>query len=175
RDEPSALEKRLAAMLDELYSAPAACPRAATQVHTRGRGFVDLELRLESGELVRDLVLWIEVKHGAPVHGDQLSVYEQDLRDSVTAGAGRQLIVLAPRQSLPDERAVPTDVPVVTWQALARELQAWAAEHRPQQPTRFLLDECLTYLDEERLMDRGEFTAEMAQAIALREIASDTI
>jgi hypothetical protein len=175
-EELAAIDEQLTAMYVALCDTPAARATTTTQVSTHSGRYVDLALRveLEPGNPSRDLLIWVEVKHGAPVHGDQLFAYERDIM-AMPAGSGRLVVVVAPRQAPPREQDLPSNIPLVTWQSIARRIETWAAAQEMEQPARFLLDEYLRYLREERLMDRNKFTVEMAQAIAWRDIANDTI
>lgn len=82
----------------------------------RGGRIVDLELRLACDPLrrARDLIVWVEIKHGADISGDQLDAY-LNLVDQ-EPGVVRTVIVLAPSQSPPSAALVPDAVAVAFWQ-----------------------------------------------------------
>ena len=120
-------------------------PQIRTQVSTASGGYVDLEVRLR--DMLRpelDQLLWIEVKHGAPLHGDQLAVYERDIP------CGGIVLVVAPLQSMPDH--VPPHIPVIPWQRLADVVQARCLAETSGSSERFILTAYADYLVEENLM-----------------------
>ena len=120
-------------------------PIVTTQRSTVSGKFVDLELRF-SGE--RPLLLWVEVKHGADLHGDQLESYWTDINGE-TFGE-RQLVLLAPRQSMP---AAGENVVAIEWQDVARRLTVFARRAEIDAVDRWLVNELVTYLKEEGLAD----------------------
>jgi hypothetical protein len=121
--------------------------RVRTQVGTASGRFVDLEIRLCEDVLRAelDVIFWVEVKHGAPVHGDQLEVYELDVPGDGT------VLVVAPLQSMPD--AVPPRTPVIPWQRLADVVRARARRAAAGTQDAFVLNAFADYLKEENLMD----------------------
>lgn len=129
-----------------------------TQCFT-GRGkFVDLELRFARGNKPpsRDIIVWVEVKHGSDTHEFQLDNYLMDLRD---AGVGDAAVVLlAPRALYRVPRDRPKGVPLCTWQRTADVCRRWVSD-ADDDVARFLVGELLVFLEEEKLMD-AEFTAE---------------
>lgn len=138
-----------------------------TQVTTASAKFVDLELRFsprpfQPGETC---LFWVEVKHGANVHGTQLTDYETDIR--LKAADQRLVLVLAPRQSADELVGVPDTMPVVDWQAIAEVVRRWAKRSDVPEVERFLLTDYLTYLREEGLMDE-ELTDRRARLRAAR-------
>lgn len=116
-DDAATLRRRVVELTDmrERVRQAGACDvTIRTQVGTSSGGFVDLEIRLRPDVMDRghDLIFWVEVKHGAPVHGDQLEVYELDADEGDCV-----VLVVAPLQSMPS--GVPAHMPVIPWQALA--------------------------------------------------------
>jgi hypothetical protein len=133
-----------------------------TQVGTSSGRFVDLEIRLRP-ELLRhdtDLVFWIEVKHGAPVHGDQLEAYEREIPHNGV------VLVVAPLQSMPEY--VPTYMPVVPWQRLAGVVRRRRRRAGLGTSEYFILDAYAAFLREEGLMDDALTTS---HALALEHHA----
>lgn len=65
-----------------------------SQRTTLSGGFLDLELCF-GPPTAPDLLIWIEVKHGAGLHGEQLEIYANDIENEL-AGE-KHLILLAPR------------------------------------------------------------------------------
>lgn len=135
-----------------------------TQRYTRSGKFVDMELRFaRPASSTDDLVIWVEVKHGASPHEHQLDTYVLDLADQgAPAGA---VVLLAPRASYPFPEPPPDQVPRRTWQ--------WTAQCCAQQvrgktgESQFLVSELLDYLQEEGLMDPDVITP--VQLVALAE------
>lgn len=148
--------------------------RVDTQVTTSSTKFVDLKLRFapqpfQAGE---SLVFWVEVKHGAGVHGTQLDDYERDI--AFTDADHRLVVVLAPRQSLDELVDVPESMPVVSWQAVAEVVRRWAKHRDLGSVERFLLNDYLAFLREEGLMDEELLTAEHAFALRAAPAAVST-
>ena len=108
-----------------------------TQVATAQGRFVDLELLLRPplGSTLPALLLWVEVKHGADLHGDQLDAYLHDIALRPVGDATRIVALLAPRGWAPQDRAVPEAIVMVGWQDLASEVRKptsiRASEKRP--------------------------------------------
>lgn len=121
-------------------------PQIRTQVGTAKGRFVDLEIRLRR-DIIRhelDLLFWVEVKHGAPVHGDQLEAYEIEIPRN------GMVVVVAPLQSMPD---VPPHMPLIPWQRLADVVRHRCRCEPEGSSARFILDAYADYLKEENLMD----------------------
>lgn len=143
-----------------------------TQRYTRSGKFVDLELRFArpaSGS--DDVVIWVEVKHGASPHEHQLTTYVADLADQgAPAGA---VVLLAPRASYPFPEPPPDAVPQRTWQQTAR----CCAQHARAKAgeSQFLVGEFLDYLQEERLMDPDVITPVHLVALAEHQRALDAV
>lgn len=157
---------RLAALLADVKSLGGRPRlRVTTQRVTTSAKFVDLELQLSPsiGARGKTLLFWVEVKHGADVHGSQLTDY---LVDIASEGADvREVLLLAPRQTMSKLTGVPDKMPKAEWQSVANEVRHQLKARSRQSGVaveRFLLDEYLTYLDEEGLMDEEALTAEHA-------------
>jgi hypothetical protein len=143
-----------------------------TQRYTRSGKFVDLELRFARPPFgTDDVVIWVEVKHGASPREHQLDTYVRDLADQgVPAGA---VVLLAPRASYPFPEPLPAEVPQRTWQQTARRC---ARESRGKADvTRFLVGEFLDYLQEEGLMDPDVITPVHLVALAEYERAKTAV
>lgn len=148
----------------------------ATQVATSGGRFVDLELlvRPRVGEAGTGLLLWVEVKHRASLHGDQLDAYLQQIGTRVVHGeVDRVVVLLAPRGWMPPEdgavpeRVLRTDWPDVGAAVAAMHELPGGAEQR------WLLDEYTRYLKEETLSDPEALTAVSALALMEYRTARD--
>lgn len=128
------------------------------QVPIRG-GQVDLELRFRGPEIIGDVVLWVEVKHGSDPHPDQLPKYE---RNVPRPGA---VVLLAPRSQLPyeDPVLVPPTVPQRSWQAAGQMMREHRASNRIAD---FLLEELYTYMRNEHLTDPEVLLPEHLIALA---------
>jgi hypothetical protein len=114
---------RRAALRTELLTDGVKLRGVRTQRPTRSGGFVDIELRFADAAAMDDLVVWVEVKHGASPHDQQLDNYLQDL--AATGARAGALILLAPRQSYPFEPEPAPDVAQRTWQDTAAQLRRW--------------------------------------------------
>jgi hypothetical protein len=133
---------------------------------TYGGKTVDLELRFghpnTSG--AEDIVIWVEVKHGASPHEHQLRNYLDDIQKlGVRASA---VVLLAPRQSYPfttPERP-PPEVRQRHWQRTAGHCARWA--RKAEGVPRFLVTEFLDYLEEEKFMDLEVITPVHLVALA---------
>lgn len=143
--------------------------RVRTQRATVSGGIVDLELRFGPTE-VPDLLVWVEVKHSAPVEPGQLEKYAADIQHD--AATERRLVVLAPRESLPmtGRSAVP-----IEWQQIATFLRQWRKPRALDSVARFLVDQFLDYLEEEGLTDAEALTAAHAFALAARPQTDRTV
>jgi hypothetical protein len=140
----------------------------------RGGRFVDLELRLAPDPLrrARDLLIWVEIKHGADISRDQLTAYLELIERE--PGAVRTLVVLAPRQSPPSAALVPDAVPVAFWQQVLGPVTLLPVE--PQGSASALLtQELLAYFKEEGLMPAQPMTTELALSLAVRDAARETV
>jgi len=144
-----------------------------TQVMRGGR-FVDLELRLACDPLrrTRDLIVWVEIKHGADISGDQLSAY--DALIDREPGAARAVVVLAPRQSPPSTALVPDTVPIVFWQQVLGDCLTRLPVQPHDSAGALLTRELLSYFEEEGLMPAKPLTTELALSLAVRPAATQT-
>ncbi len=165
----------LEAMLGRLRALSRPRLRIDTQRTTASRKFVDLEIQLSpqpsaSGDR---FLFWVEIKHGAGVHGTQLTDYETDiaLRDA----DHRLVLVLAPRQSVPDITDVPQTMPVVHWQAVAEVVRRWTKRPGLSEVEHFLLIDYLAFLREEGLMDEELLTAEHAFVLRAEPAAGGAV
>ena len=110
----------------------------------------DLELRFTSAACREVIVLWVEVKHGTAPHTRQLEAYAAEQRRRNLDNAA--VFLIAPRADYTwfDDAEIPREVPRLTWEQTAERLKSYTA---PGPVGRFLVDDLLTYLDEEGLMD----------------------
>jgi hypothetical protein len=137
---------------------------ASTQVRFSSADGVrqpDLELRFAHVSGL-ELLIWVEVKDGSPPHTRQLAAYADEQR---RRGREDALVVLvAPRLDYstfaPDE--LPEAVPQLTWEQTAEALRAYTAADAVEA---FLLDDLLTYLDEEGLVDPRQLTEQHVVAL----------
>lgn len=136
-----------------------------TQVTTRSCHFVDLEVHLRPpvGVEQPDVLVWVEVKHGADLHHQQLETYVADIDQLADEPV---VVLLAPRDEMPSAGKVPLEVPSVTWQGVAQLVKDSAEVRRPEHA--WLLDQYATYLKENDLMDPDALTT--VHALALMEI-----
>lgn len=166
---PEDTEVQVAAQSDGVALAltePLELREVRPQRPTYGGQTVDLELRFgrpgaASGE---DVVIWVEVKHGASPHEHQLTGYVRDIGQ--LGARASAVVLLAPRQSYPFEMPAPPpdEVRQRRWQQTAGRCARWArgASGVP----RFLVDEFLDYLQEESLMDPEVLTPVHLVALA---------
>jgi len=156
--------------------------RIRTQRPTVHHKVVDLEIRVSPAPATdgQEFLFWIEVKHGADPHGTQLYDYEEDIRFS--AADHRRVMVLAPRLFLSEhtgtgspETKIPETMPLVAWETVARAARDWSRGRALREDERWLLDEYLTYLTEEGLMDEQVFTAEHAFVLAAEPSAAGAV
>lgn len=148
--------------------------RIDTQVPTATGRFVDLEVRLQparpSSEL-EDVVIWVEVKYGAAIHGDQLEAYLRDIR---TRPARHHVVVLlAPRGDSFVDR--PREVPLVEWEAVGRAVTRVSLARALPDNEGWILNEYLSYLEEEGLMDPDALTAVHALSLMSSGEAEDAL
>jgi len=140
-----------------------------TQRATRG-GYVDLELAF-GAPTNPDLIVWVEVKHGAGESGSQLTTYALDI-ERVPAGE-RKSVLLAPRDSMPPARD--TNVISIEWQQVASFLRHLPKSQEDDPVHRFLVREFLAYLEEEGLTDAPALTAAHALSLAVGPSAERTL
>jgi hypothetical protein len=145
-----------------------------TQVATTQGRYVDLELvlRPRPGAAEPGLLVWVEVKHGADLHGDQVDAY---LNDIVGRHPGEDLervvVLLGPRGWEPSQ-TVAEQASRADWQALAHVVRTHvAALDAPEQ--RWLLNEYIRYLKEEGLSDPDALTVSSALALMYYEQAQE--
>jgi len=138
-----------------------------TQRSTISGKFVDLELRL-SGE--RPLLVWVEVKHGAELHGKQLESYAADIL--VETLHESRLVLLAPRQSMP---LAPDGVVSVEWQEVGRKLRAFARRDGVSEKDSWLVEEFNSYLKEEGLADEDALSPATVFALSAWPAAERTL
>ena len=144
-----------------------------TQVPTAKGRYVDLQvhLRPRPHDRTGGLLVWVEVKHGAGVHGDQLESYLTDIQGHHDDnGPAPVLVVLGPRGWAPPE--LPGNVLHADWQEFARVLPTLATTlDHPEQ--RWLLDEYIRYLKEEGLSDPNALTVSSALALMQHQEAAE--
>jgi hypothetical protein len=170
-----------AAGIEALRAARAATATAtgpvsvSSQVSTLTGRFVDLAIRISpqggrSG--ASDVLVWVEVKHGADVHGDQLTAYLAAIRGF--PAAHRVVLLLAPRaHKLTGE--VPAEVPRVDWQTVAGTMDDLADDGDLSPEQAWLLREYVSCLNEEGLMDPKALTGDHVAALAGFEDADNAL
>ena len=153
----------------------AARVRIQTQVPTPKGRFIDMEvwLRPERPALNHDeVVVWVEAKYGADIHGDQLDVYLADIE--AHPAPHRIVLLLLPRgQTLKNKP--PPQTHIVDWQTVAQVVADGGLWAKLPQGQRWLLEEYADYLDEEGLMDPEALTAAHALALMEASAAEDAI
>jgi hypothetical protein len=139
-----------------------------TQVATRQGRFVDLELLLRPrvGSSQQGLLIWVEVKHGADLSGDQLDAYVADIEALPVEGVARVVVLLGPRGWSSSGGSIPPGVVQAEWQGVARAVASASAEPRPAEED-WLLGQYIDYLKEEGLSEPNALTA--VSALALME------
>lgn len=140
-----------------------------TQRATVGRRLVDLELAFGNAT-APDLRVWVEIKHGADTHENQLESYVEDMKVE-TQGAG-DVVLLAPRDSMP---AAPDGVPRLEWQGVGRFMRDWRRSEAVSTRAQWLIEEFIAYLQEEGLMDGERLTAAQAFELEARPAAERTV
>lgn len=145
--------------------------RVRTQCQTEGGGFVDLEIRLvpelaDGGnhrgegraEPESSVLVWVEVKNGAGLHGAQLETYLRDIEREGASHTHVQLLV--PRGF---DEPYPKAVRCETWQQLAARLKRFRYGTASRNSVEsWLVGELLAYLKEENLMDDDRLNAQHA-------------
>ena len=136
-----------------------------TQVTTPKGRFIDMEIWLRPkrpADTADDVVLWLEIKEGSDIHGNQLDVYLQDI--AAHKAAQKAVLLLAPRgQSF--ATSPPDAVAPVDWQTTSTVVAAAAADSTRTAVERWLLDQYADYLREEGLMDPEALDASLALAL----------
>lgn len=126
------------------------------------RGFVDLEVVASTEDrsgAMRDHVVWIEVKHGSDLSGDQLETYlEAAQKEEETP----RLLLLASRYADLD-RVLP-DFVRRSWQEVAASLKR-AEPPADSSASSWLWRQYLRFLDEEELMDEDRLSIESVYAM----------
>ena len=139
-----------------------------TQVTTPKGRFVDMEIWLRPkrpADVAKDVVLWLEIKEGSDVHGNQLDVYLEDI--VAHKAAQKAVLLVAPRgQSFASSPPLP--VAPVDWQSASAVVAATAADPATEVVDRWLLNEYAEYLRQEGLMDPEAL--DVGMALALMEV-----
>lgn len=145
------------------FDVPEAAPVSIrTQRPTAGGRYVDLELAFGSA-LVPDLRVWIEIKHGAPLHENQLENYAADL--AFESHEQARIALIAPRESMPTNITADTQL---EWQSVGAWLNVVRTGFVADSGHRLLLDELVKYLKEESLMDEEALATAHAFVLAAR-------
>lgn len=140
--------------------------RVSTQRSVRGEdrwGFIDLEIVASTGDSLgnaRDLVAWIEVKHGSNLSGDQLETYLDAARKKDEAKP--TLVLLTSRYDNLGE--VPEEIERRWWQEIAGGLRK-AKPPQDSSATSWLWRQYLRFLEEEELMDEDRLSVESVYAM----------
>jgi len=168
-----AVREHLAAMRAALQNLENPRLAVQSQLSTRSGKFTDLHIRLAPRPFAagETLVFWLESKHGAQVHGTQLTDYVRDIK--FVEADRHQVLVVAPRQDIAELVGVPDTMPVIAWQRVAAVMREWCRKPGVSDVERFLLGNFLLYLTEEGLMDEELFTAEHAFVLAAHPAADD--
>jgi hypothetical protein len=127
---------------------------------------VDLELKAGAAALI-----WIEVKHGSPLSGDQLVRYCAALRKRPLLPEQRKLILLAPEEfDFDAAKTQPADCS--TWQEIGILLRAYGETYGLTGKDKWLLDEFVKFLTEEGLLVTEEFSSTHLDAVLHRSAAT---
>lgn len=175
--DSSAETERRAAILNRLCGLSPARVRVATQRATGGGKFVDLELlvRGSNWQKAGGVLMWVEVKHGADLHGTQLRDYLDDIEAVAAVGGDEPLVVLlAPRRAMPAAKP-PDQVGIAEWEDIARFVADQAAHLPRGDPQRWVLEQYTAYLEEEALTEPPALTAGHTFALAEEGAAHDAI
>jgi hypothetical protein len=148
--------------------------RVDTQVPTYSGRYVDLEVVLRpsatSGE--RGVLLWVEVKHGADVHADQVDAYMSDIQSRYPSEDLERVVVLLGPRGWEPTQPVPEATLRTDWQAFARAFRQFATTvAEPEE--RWLADQYIRYLEEEGLSDPGALSVTSALTLMEYERAED--
>ena len=172
---PAEVERR-ADILNRLRGLAPARVRVATQRATGGGKFVDLELLVRAnGQRGRGVLMWVEVKHGADLHGTQLQDYLNDIRTVAAVGGYETLVVLlAPRTAMPACK-LPDEVAIAEWEDISRFVAGQASCMPRSDPQRWILEQYTAYLEEEALIDPPALTAGHAFTLAEEGAAHEAI
>jgi hypothetical protein len=125
-----------------------------TQVTTVGGRFVDLELTIRPGlgGGGGGLLIWVEVKDWADLHGDQLESYVAEIRSTAKARSLEPCVALLVPAGWATERSVPVEVAIAEWRGVG-QAAAGSMKGLRDQVTRWLLGEYVAYLEEAHLSD----------------------
>jgi hypothetical protein len=125
-----------------------------TQVTTVGGRFVDLELTIRParGRGGGGLLVWVEVKDWADLHGDQLESYVAEVRSTAKARGLEPCVALLVPSGWSTERNVPVEVAIAEWRGVG-QVAAGSMKGLRDQVTRWLLAEYVAYLEEAHLSD----------------------
>ena len=137
---------------------PGSDPSIRTQRLSASGGFIDFELRF--GPITRpDLLVWVEVKHWSVPTLGQLERYLSDIRSE--RAADHRLVLLIPDGVDAPEGIDPTQVDVVRWQAVHRDLRRWLHRwKRDLQPEgAWLISQFLRFMEEEGVADPGALSS----------------
>jgi hypothetical protein len=139
-----------------------------TQVTTPKGRFVDTEIWLRPkrpADVAEDVVLWLEIKEGSDIHGNQLDVY---LEDIVAHKAAQKAVLLVAPRGQNFASSPPLAVAPVDWQSASAVVAATADDPITNKVDRWLLNEYAEYLREEGLMDPEAL--DVGMALALMEV-----
>ena len=142
-------------------------PRIRTQVTTPKGRFIDMEIWLRPkrpAEPVDDVVVWLEIKEGSDIHGNQLDVY---LEDIVAHAAAQKVVLLVAPRGQAFATPPPLAVASVDWQTASAVVAETADDGTRPEAQRWLLEQYADYLQEEGLMDPEALDA--ISALALME------
>lgn len=115
------------------------------------RGYVDLQMRFAALDSGVDVVVWVEIKHGAPLSAEQLPTYREALRRRhKPAGRAGAIVLLDSVTRLPHERA-PPEVPQRSWERTGISIRQFKDQYVTDPVERWLCDELLAYLQEEHI------------------------
>ena len=134
----------------------------------KGR-YVDMEIRLRPkrpADTAEDVVLWLEIKEGSDIHGNQLDVY---LEDIVAHKAAQKAVLLVAPRGQSFASSPPLTVAPVDWQSASAVVAATVADPATNDIDRWLLDEYAEYLREEGWMDPEALDVGMALAMEVNE------
>jgi hypothetical protein len=140
-----------------------------TQRATVGGRFVDLELAFGAAA-APELRVWVEIKHGADTHENQLANYLTDIPFETQDAA--RVVLLAPRGTMPE---APAQVPRVEWQSVGRLVRTWCRYEAAHGRAEWLGGEFISYLREEGLMDGERLSAAHAFELEARPAAERTV
>jgi len=123
-----------------------------TQVPTINRNQIDLELRFGSDRTrsTEDVLLWVEVKHAADPHENQLDNYLRDIQAEPGTG---QVVLLAPRASLERFVGIPSGVTRRAWQRAGHVIWEHARLNNHEPATSLLCKELYRYMTEQHLTE----------------------